>query len=208
MLFWGWGRRTLTRQLDETNAIIRTYRYAHIFFLFTLAWGGEYSLATRTDVGWARRPIAKEDAVRLLGGKPLQPTLWRRFSLILAAVVVAVVGISSAVARSSTTLSGHTGSQQAWGNYFGATNGAIDQLNTLGNEPLSPSVLASTIGLLKTLENSPDDSLNGAIGNAVDTCETNVNACNAAIDNAGRAYNSALEEAGREGLVHVTGGNP
>lgn len=204
MIFWGWGRRSITKQLDASNAVIRTYRYAHIFFLFTLTWGGAYSLATLTEAGWAQRPIAKEDAKQLLGGQDLQPNLWKRFSLPLAAVVVLVIAVSASVARSSTNLSGHTGSQEAWSNYFSATNSTIAQLNALGKQPLSAGVVASTVGLLTTLESSPDNTLNADIANAINVCQTNQSACNSAIDSAGRAYNSALEEAAREGLIHIT----
>lgn len=203
MIFWGWGRRSITRQLDASNAVIRTYRYAHIFFFFTLAWGGEYALATLTESGWARRPIAKEDARALLGGKDLNPHPWKRFSLILAVVVVGVIGISSAVARSSTNLNGHSGSQQAWIDYFHGTNSTIGQLNALAKQPLSPSVTAETVSLLTTLENSPDRTLNNTVTNAITLCQSNSASCGSAVDSAGRAYNAALDEAGREGLVNV-----
>jgi hypothetical protein len=203
MIFWGWGRRSITKQLDQSNAVIRTYRYAHIFFFFTLTWGGAYSLATLTEAGWAQRPISKEDAKQLLGGKDLQPNLWKRFSLVLGAAVVAVIAISASVAHSSTNLAGHTGSQSAWASYFGDTNATIAQLNDLGKKPLSASVLSSTEALLVTLENSPDATLNAAVANAITVCQTNKSGCNAAIDSAGRAYNSALDEAAREGLIHI-----
>ncbi|MGN6161967.1 MAG: hypothetical protein ACTHOG_09735 [Marmoricola sp.] len=201
---WGWGRRALTRQLDATSAVIRSYRYAHLFFIFTLAWGGEYFLATHTDAGWARRPIAKDEALHLLGGTPLQPNLWKRFSLVLAVALVAGIGISSAVARSNTSLNGYQGGKQAWGDYLSGTKTVIDQLNTLGKQPLSATVRTNTVGLLRMLENSPDTTLNAAIANAVNACATGGATCNSAINAAGQAYNSALDEAGREGLVHVT----
>ena len=159
---------------------------------------------TLTEAGWARRPIAKEEARALLGGKDLNPHIWKRFSLILALVVVGVFGVSSAVAKSpSTNLNGHVGTQQAWIDYFNSTGSTISQLNALGREPLSASVVASTINLLKPLANSPDPTLNDAVASAMSLCQTNAASCGPAVDSAGRAYNNALNEAGREGLVHV-----
>ena len=46
MLFWGWGRRSLQRQVSADTAVLRSYRYVHLMFLFTVTWGYDYALAT------------------------------------------------------------------------------------------------------------------------------------------------------------------
>lgn len=95
MIFWGWGRKTVVRSLDAHTAVIRIYRYLHVFFIFSVAWGGQYVLSTLTDSGWAQRPISKEEAMSLLGGEDLQPPMWRRFGLPVAVLVFALVATFS-----------------------------------------------------------------------------------------------------------------
>lgn len=92
LIFWGWGRKTISRALDGSTAVTRVYRYLHVFFIFSFAWGGQYLLATLTDAGWAQRSVTKEEALSLMGGDDLQPPLWRRYSL--PAVIVLLVLIS------------------------------------------------------------------------------------------------------------------
>ena len=95
MIFWGWGRKSISRQLDANTAVTRIYHYLHLFFIFSVAWGGQYVLATATEAGWAQRPISKEEAQQLLGGEDLQPPLWRRFGLPVAVAVVLLIAVFS-----------------------------------------------------------------------------------------------------------------
>jgi hypothetical protein len=57
MLFWGWGRRSLRRQVSPEQAVVLFYRYLHLMFAFTATWGYSYGLATATDQGIAVRAI-------------------------------------------------------------------------------------------------------------------------------------------------------
>jgi hypothetical protein len=95
MLFWGWGRKSLNRQLAHDRALV-TYRYFHLMFVFRAAFGYRYQLATATDQGWATRPIANEEAETLLGGDELRPSMWARYSIFLLVVVVVLVVILAA----------------------------------------------------------------------------------------------------------------
>ena len=93
MLFWGWGGKSITRQLSPERAVLLTYRYLHLMFLFTTTWGYKYALATATEQGWATRGISDAEALQLLGGVELRPSAWKRFSifLLLGVVLLAVV---------------------------------------------------------------------------------------------------------------------
>ena len=93
MLFWGWGGKSMNRQVSSNQAVVLMYRYLHLMFLFTATWGYRYALATATDAGWATRPITDAEAHQLLGGEELRPGMWKRYSicLLLAAVVLVVV---------------------------------------------------------------------------------------------------------------------
>jgi hypothetical protein len=95
MILWGWGRKTVSRALDASTRVTRIYRYVHLFFIFSVAWGGQYVLSTLTEAGWAQRAITKEEAKSLMGGEELQPPMWRRFGLPAAAVVVVAVAALS-----------------------------------------------------------------------------------------------------------------
>jgi hypothetical protein len=95
MIFWGWGRKTISRALDANTAVIRVYRYVHVFFIFSVAWGGQYLLSTLTESGWAQRPVSKGEAMSLMGGEELQPPLWRRFGLPAAAGVLMLFAVFS-----------------------------------------------------------------------------------------------------------------
>jgi hypothetical protein len=93
VIFWGWGRKSMMKQIDAGTAVIRLYHYIHLFFVFSVAWGGQYALATMTEAGWAQRPIAKDEAAAVLGGVHLQPSLWKRFSLPAALVVLVLIAL-------------------------------------------------------------------------------------------------------------------
>lgn len=93
MFFWGWGRKSLRRQVSPEQAVVLLYRYLHLMFLFTTTWGYSYALATATDQGVATRAISDAEARQLLGGQDLRPGLWKRFSifLLLGAVLLFVI---------------------------------------------------------------------------------------------------------------------
>ena len=93
MLFWGWGRKNMTRQISPQQAVLLTYRYLHLMFVFTTTWGYSYAVATATDQGWATRVISDAEALQMLGGEELRPNPWKRFSifLLLGAVLPVVV---------------------------------------------------------------------------------------------------------------------
>lgn len=95
MLFWGWGRKSLNRQLAHDKALVLTYRY--LMFVFRAAFGYRYQLATATDQGWATRPIANAEAETLLGGDALRPSMWARYSILLLVVVILVVILAAAL---------------------------------------------------------------------------------------------------------------
>ncbi|GAB2969059.1 hypothetical protein [Nocardioides montaniterrae] len=96
MIFYGWGRKSITKQIDAGTAVVRMYRYAHLFWVLSFTWGGSYQLATATESGWAHRAITAEQAAEVLGGHQLEPNLWKRFSL---PVVIGLLVLLSLVAR-------------------------------------------------------------------------------------------------------------
>lgn len=93
MLFWGWGGKSINRQVSQDQAVVLMYRYLHLMFLFTTTWGYKYALATATDQGWATRSISDAQALELLGGEELRPSAWKRFSIfvLLGAVLLFVL---------------------------------------------------------------------------------------------------------------------
>ncbi|WP_131725102.1 hypothetical protein [Mycobacteroides immunogenum] len=96
MLFWGWGGRSNQLELSPTQMLTFAYRYFHLFFVFTVTFGGNYLIHTLTEHGWAAAPIAKEQAEEILAGRSLQPNPWRRFSLYgLIAVFAFFIAINS-----------------------------------------------------------------------------------------------------------------
>ncbi|MFI2752967.1 hypothetical protein ACGIF2_05995 [Cellulomonas sp. P22] len=56
MIFFGWGRRSKTQQTSPNQALVLGFSYFHIFWLFRVSFGLNYSLATLTEAGWATRP--------------------------------------------------------------------------------------------------------------------------------------------------------
>lgn len=99
MLFWGWGRKSLQRQVSPETTVVRSYRYLHLMFFFTVTWGYDYAIATLTPVGWATRPAPPLEARAMLNGEDLEPNFWKRDSLVLALAVVVVLLIGSALVR-------------------------------------------------------------------------------------------------------------
>ena len=39
MLIWGWGRRSLRRQVSPEQSVVLLYRYLHLMFAFTADLG-------------------------------------------------------------------------------------------------------------------------------------------------------------------------
>jgi hypothetical protein len=97
VLFWGWGRKSMNRQLTQDRALVLTYRYFHLMFVFRAAFGYRYQLATATDQGWATRPIETAEAEALLGGEELRPTMWARYSIFLVLVVVVLIVVAATI---------------------------------------------------------------------------------------------------------------
>ncbi|GAA1903523.1 hypothetical protein [Lapillicoccus jejuensis] len=91
MLFWGWGRGSVHRQVSPDTTVLRTYRYVSLMVVFTVTWGYEYALSTLTPHGWATRPVSAVEARGLLGGQDLQPHWWRRWSLVVGLGAVALL---------------------------------------------------------------------------------------------------------------------
>ena len=96
-MIWGWGRKSVTRQIAEDRAVVLAYRYFHLMFVLTATWGGKYFVSTLTDQGWAQQPASDDAALALLGGNPLRPSAWARFSLLGALAILAVFVVASAV---------------------------------------------------------------------------------------------------------------
>ena len=86
--------------------MLLTYRYLHLMFVFTTTWGYKYAVATATDQGWATRAVTDAEALQLLGGQELRPSLWKRFSIFLLLGVVLLVVVVAA-------LSGYPGQLEA-----------------------------------------------------------------------------------------------
>ncbi|QCB92239.1 hypothetical protein [Cellulomonas shaoxiangyii] len=90
MIFFGWGKRSTTAQLDAGRALVRVWGYFHLFWLFRLSWPKGYLLATATEAGWAQQPVSDAEGASLdpEGRTNLNP--WWRFGLLLPVVGVVV----------------------------------------------------------------------------------------------------------------------
>lgn len=99
-MFFGWGRKNLTKQLSQNKAIILNYGYFHIFFVFTVTFGYKYIEATLSDKGWHHQPISEEEASALLNGQELKPHWWWRYSLAGVAAFVPVMILVSVLLAS------------------------------------------------------------------------------------------------------------
>ncbi len=85
----------MSRQISDVQAVILAYRYFHLFFLFTVVYRSSFMLATMTEHGIASRDMSRVEAEALLSGAPLQPGLWRRFSLLAGIVAVLLIALGS-----------------------------------------------------------------------------------------------------------------
>ena len=77
--------------------MVRSYRYLHLMFLFTVTWGHEYAVSTLTPQGWATRPVPALEARAILDGQDLEPSFCKRYSLVLGLAVVFVLVVGNAV---------------------------------------------------------------------------------------------------------------
>jgi hypothetical protein len=100
MLIWGWGRKSRSRQLNAAEALLVSFRYFSLFFVFTVTWGATYALArVQQDGAVSYRDLTLEQALAAGGGELPAPTAWQRFSLlgllVAAVLAVGVVGTLS-----------------------------------------------------------------------------------------------------------------
>ncbi|MBM6402818.1 hypothetical protein JQN72_00980 [Phycicoccus sp. CSK15P-2] len=99
MLIWGWGRKSRTVRLNDAEAVIATFRYFSLFFVFSTTWGTRYVLArVQPDGTTGYRDLADQEAMAAANGGELPaPTPWQRFSLLglLAVGIVLVVLVAS-----------------------------------------------------------------------------------------------------------------
>lgn len=96
MIIFGFGRRNREHVVSDAQRVLVNYRYFHIFWLFSLAFGSRYALATLTEAGWATKSISEAEAAELAGGRAPQPAFWAQWSLALALGVVAVIVLIAA----------------------------------------------------------------------------------------------------------------
>ncbi|MEP7762873.1 hypothetical protein [Sanguibacter sp. 25GB23B1] len=91
MIFFGWGRNNKTQQVSDVQALVLGYSYFHLFWLFRVSFGLSYSLATLTDVGWATRPLSREEATAGGAQAALALHWWWRFGLLVAVAAIVVI---------------------------------------------------------------------------------------------------------------------
>lgn len=97
MIFFGWGRKSLSRQVSPQQALILSYGYFHLFWLFRISYGFRYAVATATEAGWATRPMSAEEAAATGADREIVLSWWWRWGLLVALGVVVVVTVSSIV---------------------------------------------------------------------------------------------------------------
>lgn len=91
MIFFGWGRKASTAQLDPQRALVLSYGYFHLFWLFRVAFGRQWQLATLTEAGWATRPLSAEEVTALGAEQRLRVGWWWQWGLLVALGALAVV---------------------------------------------------------------------------------------------------------------------
>ncbi len=104
MIFFGWGRKSMTRQVGPQQALILSYGYFHLFWLFRISYGFRYAVATATEAGWATRPMSAEEAAATGADNEIVLGWWWRWGLLaglgaLVAVVIVSVVLSSIFAQ-------------------------------------------------------------------------------------------------------------
>lgn len=82
MIIFGWGGKNKEVVIDQARRVIVFYRYFHIMFIFTVAWGAKYVLAQWTEQGWASAEIMREEATMLNQGITPDIHWWWKYSLL------------------------------------------------------------------------------------------------------------------------------
>ncbi|WP_066582573.1 hypothetical protein [Cellulomonas timonensis] len=97
MIFFGWGRKNKTQQIDARQALILSFNYFHLFWLFRVAFGLNYSVATLTDDGWATRRLSPAEVEA--GGAATALTLhwWWRFGLLIGIAAIVVIATLASI---------------------------------------------------------------------------------------------------------------
>lgn len=83
MIFFGWGRKNVSRQVSPTQALVLSYGYVHLFWLFQVAFGYRYALATATEHGWATRPMSPEEVAASGADREVTVGWWWRWGLLV-----------------------------------------------------------------------------------------------------------------------------
>lgn len=102
MIFFGWGRRNQTQQVGPQQALVLSYGYFHVFWLFRVAYGLRYAVATATDQGWATRPLSPEEVAATGADRAITLHWWWRCGLLIALGALAFVIVLSVVVSSLT----------------------------------------------------------------------------------------------------------
>jgi hypothetical protein len=92
MIFFGWGRKSRSAQLDGQTVLLRTWGYFHLFWLLRVSWGQGYSLATATQEGWATRALSDSEVATLSeeSKQAVTPNWWWRFGLFIGLAALAL----------------------------------------------------------------------------------------------------------------------
>ena len=97
MIFFGWGRRSTSRQVSPTQALVLSYGYVHVFWLFRASFGLRYALATATEQGWATRPMSPEEVAHTGADRALTIGWWWRWGLLVGVAGVVVLVTTAAL---------------------------------------------------------------------------------------------------------------
>jgi hypothetical protein len=104
VIFFGWGRKNVSRQVSPTQALVLSYGYFHLFWLFRVAFGFRYALASATEQGWATRPLSAEEVAETGADREVTVGWWWRWGLLIGlgalAAVIAVSVLTSSLTRS------------------------------------------------------------------------------------------------------------
>lgn len=89
MVFFGWGRKSKTHQVGPEQALVLSFGYFHLFWLFRVTFGLRYALATLTEQGWATRELSAQDAAALNAPSTLGVHWWWRWGLFVPLALIA-----------------------------------------------------------------------------------------------------------------------
>jgi hypothetical protein len=102
VIFFGWGRKNVSRQVSPSQALVLNYGYFHFFWLFQVAFGYRYALATATDQGWATRPLSAEEVAASGADREVTVAWWWRWGLFVGLGALALTIVVSVVISSLT----------------------------------------------------------------------------------------------------------